>query len=533
MSPVHVCSKMLVALICVASINASSQSELPPDVTRYNYSIAGAPGASVSGEALEAAVARELEHDPLIVTETIEVGARDHIVTLTGTQPLLIGRERATYVAETVRGVRQVINEIQVDSGREVDGERLESDIAYALLTDPATERREFTVEASDTGNVALGGEVESGAERTIAENIVKSIAGVRSVVNNVELTRALRRSDEQIHADVMRMLQWDAYVDSGDVRVAVEDGIVTLSGVVDTPAEKRRAVGLSWVAGVRHVNVVPVQVKAGEPERPGQALSQSPNAGAELEMRSDEAVAEAVRRALARDPRVSLANIDVSVEDRVVTLSGTAANLRAKRIAASTPCGILGVASVRNHIRLPKTGEYDDDEIRFRVQRLVEKSSLLHDDPITVLVRDGVVTLNGTVDNGYLRALAADLASAVRGVTRIQNNVDVGQDAEHFSYDPYVDFDGGVGLPWEYPPADETRTASDAADDGPTAESVRSELWWSPFVNEEDIAVSVRGAVVTLRGTVDSEAERRAAIENAFEGGAVSVINELVVAAD
>ena len=73
------------------------QSELPPDVTRYNYPISGAPGAKVSGEALEAAVARELEHDPPIVTETIEVGARDRIVTLTGTQQLLIGRERATY----------------------------------------------------------------------------------------------------------------------------------------------------------------------------------------------------------------------------------------------------------------------------------------------------------------------------------------------------------------------------------------------------------------------------------------------------
>lgn len=530
MSPVHASSKLLVALICATSINATSQSASPPDVTRYNYPLTGTAGAGVSDQALEAAVARELGHDPLIDSRTIEVDATAHVITLTGTQPLLIGRERATYVAETVRGVRQVINSVEVVSGREVDGERLESDIGYALRTDPATERREFTVEASDTGNVVLGGEVESGAERTNAENIVMSIVGVRSVANNVELTRAQRRSDEQIYADVMRMLQWDAYVDSGDIRVSVEDGVVALGGVVDTPAERRRAVGLSWVAGVKHVNVVPLQVRAGEPHT-DRALSQAPKAGAQLEIRSDELIAEAVRSALASDPRVSASNIHVSVKSRIVTLSGTAANLRAKRIAARTPYGLLGVASVRDQVRLPTTSEYDDGEIRIRVQRLLNRNSVLHDDPIAVLVRDGVVTLQGAAENGYARELAADLAGSVRGVTRIQNNVDVAEDGERPLYDPYVDVDGGVGLPWEYPAADETRTGHDVANDGPIAESVRSELSWSPFVNEDDIAVSVRSAVVTLQGTVGSEAERRAAIENAFEGGAVSVISKLVVA--
>jgi osmotically-inducible protein OsmY len=529
----HFCAKFLVALICATSIDAVPQSEIPPDVTRYTYPLPGTPGAEISDEALEAAVTRELDHDPIIDTDTIEVEATNHVIRLTGTQPLLIARERATYVAETVRGVLQVINEIEVDAGREVDGRRLESDILYALLTDPATERREFTVEASDTGDVVLGGVVESGAERAVAEKIVMSIAGVRSVDNNVELVRAQQRPDREIYADVMRMLQWDAYVDSGGIEVSVDDGIVTLAGIVSTPAEKRRAVGLSWVAGVKHVNIVPLLVSAQKQGRRDRPVARLPTDGVQLELRSDNAIADAVRRALALDPRVAAEKIDVRVEDRVVTLSGTVRTLRAKRITADKPYGILGVKSVRDQLRLPQARMYDDGEIRLRVQRSLERNSLLGDDRIVVLVRDGIVTLKGTTDSRYERALAGNIAAAIRSVSGIQNEIDVAQEVERFSYDPYVEAESGTGLPWEYPTPHARDKAGDdtSTTEHPIANSVRSELWWSPFVSEDDITVSVRSAVVTLKGTVDSEAERRAAIENAFEGGAVSVKSELVVA--
>lgn len=70
----------------------------------------------------------------------------------------------------------------------------------------------------------------------------------------------------------------------------------------------------------------------------------------------------------------------------------------------------------------------------------------------------------------------------------------------------------------------------TDESDDGTVEESVLRELAWSPFVDATDVFVSVENAVVTLKGSVDSEAERRAAVQNAFEGGAVSVKSELIV---
>ena len=66
--------------------------------------------------------------------------------------------------------------------------------------------------------------------------------------------------------------------------------------------------------------------------------------------------------------------------------------------------------------------------------------------------------------------------------------------------------------------------------DDAALQSAVRNELWWSPFVDEDEVEITVQGGTVTLRGTVDTFAERRAAQENAFEAGAVIVANELVV---
>jgi osmotically-inducible protein OsmY len=58
----------------------------------------------------------------------------------------------------------------------------------------------------------------------------------------------------------------------------------------------------------------------------------------------------------------------------------------------------------------------------------------------------------------------------------------------------------------------------------------IDSELWWSPFVDADEVNVSVDDGVATLEGTVDTWSERLSAAENAFEGGAIKVINRLEV---
>lgn len=58
----------------------------------------------------------------------------------------------------------------------------------------------------------------------------------------------------------------------------------------------------------------------------------------------------------------------------------------------------------------------------------------------------------------------------------------------------------------------------------------IERQLFWSPFVDENQVVVGVDAGRVTLTGTADSWRERDAAMENAFEGGAVYVENRLNV---
>lgn len=58
--------------------------------------------------------------------------------------------------------------------------------------------------------------------------------------------------------------------------------------------------------------------------------------------------------------------------------------------------------------------------------------------------------------------------------------------------------------------------------------EDIRDELFWSPFVDDDQVRVTVENGIAQLAGVVDTPRERLAAVENAVEGGAIGVENKL-----
>ena len=113
-----------------------------------------------------------------------------------------------------------------------------------------------------------------------------------------------------------------------------------------------------------------------------------------------------------------------------------------------------------------------------------------------------------------------------MRGVREVNNRLAVTNSAQRLAYDPYVDTWSIYDFDW-YAPAGVSATRLDAA----IAEEINQELAWSPFVDANEVDVAVRDGTATLTGRVDSVAERQAAAENAFEGGATAVVNQLQVA--
>jgi osmotically-inducible protein OsmY len=437
-------------------------------------------------------------------------------VTLTGTVGNLQAKRRAERIAETVKGVRAVVNDIVVSPVRAVSAEALEEDVKNALLRNQATEGYELMVQASDTGLVTLSGEVDSWAESQLAEKVAASVNGVTGIENEVLVEYDTTRADPEIREEVIQRLRWSTLVRSGLVDVEVRDAEVYLSGTIGSAAEKRMAETLAWVTGVNGVDSSGLEVEE---------WARNPDMRARPAEVTDATIENAVRDALLYDPRVNSANVEVDVNGGIVTLRGVVDNLSARRSAAETTRNVTGVLTVNNRLktRLSDDGMINDGALESAVEAALISDSLVDVSNIDVVVYGGEVRLYGHVDSYYEKVRAEDAASQVTGVVSVENNLSVTDPRRPYAYDPYIDAWPDAAYPWyDYQPYQST------ARDSEIREAVESQLWWSPFVDSDDVTVTVSNGTVTLTGTVNSVSEYRAAVENAYEGGAVWVDNDL-----
>lgn len=472
----------------------------------------------VTPERAAAAVEDELSHDAMAELSKIDVQMNDGVATLSGSVNSLLARDRAARIAATVKGVDSVTNDILGRPRVQVNAAELRSTIQQALLQNPVTEAFQFQVDAAPDGAVRLDGNVESWTERQVAERVAKGVSGVTSVRNDVDVNYTRDRPDAQIAADVQRLLRWDVHLDDSQLDVGVHDGNVSLSGTVGSAAEKNRAINLAWIAGTQSVDADALKV-TGEGRSDGTA-KQPP---AEL---TDEAIAAAVTDRLRLSPYIASGNVEVQVDDRMTTLRGTVNNLKAKRTAASLASQVYGVTRVRDRLEVAtKAGGSNDRQLESRIVSALAVNPVTDSYEIDVDVEGGGVELSGDVDTWFEKGTADDVVARVRGVQAIDNRLRVLQTSDRLAFDPYVDNWSVYVYDWYQP---ERSTVWKL--DGTIREQIVNELRWSPFVDSNDVAVSVQNGVATLTGAVDSAAESRAAQENAFEGGATGVINRLQV---
>ncbi|MGH7232700.1 MAG: BON domain-containing protein, partial [Nitrospiraceae bacterium] len=260
-------------------------------------------------------------------------------------------------------------------------------------------------------------------------------------------------------------------------------------AGAVGSAYERTRASRDAWVAGVKAVNTSGLKVSS-------QARDEMTRTS-KYAVKSEDEIREAVKGAFLYDPRVSMFRPEVIVQRDVVTLRGVVDNLKAKKAAEEDARNTIGVARVKNHIKVRPATPADDLDIADRVRKSLQRTPDIDHFQVRVSVIDGRVYLAGNVDSFFEKKSAEDAAARVNGVTRVVNRLQV----------------NAVWM-WKH--------------DWEIKEDIESELWWSPFVDSDTIRVSVRDGTATLTGTVNSWQERTWAAENAYEGGAKSIRNYL-----
>jgi osmotically-inducible protein OsmY len=201
-------------------------------------------------------------------------------------------------------------------------------------------------------------------------------------------------KTDLELKNDVLAELAWDPVLGAAAVDVAVQDGVVSLTGHVETNAHKRalqKAVGR--VAGVRGV-VLDVDVRL-----------------APAQVRADSDIAKAALDALRWHSWVPEQRVRVDVDDGWVTLSGEVERLYEATSAEHAVRDLTGVRGVTNKITVkPVSSKNVAAEITDALIRRARREAT----HITVGVDGATVTLSGQVDS--LRDRDAAIAAAWRG---------------------------------------------------------------------------------------------------------------------
>ena len=214
-------------------------------------------------------------------------------------------------------------------------------------------------------------------------------------------------KTDLQLHRDVIDELRWEPSVNEAEIGVAVKDGVVTLSGFVETFAQKYGAErAVKRVAGVKAV-AEELRVRLlGSDER------------------SDTELAHAVLNALNWNIEVPKNRIRAKVENGWVTLEGEV-DWRYQMTAATHAVRYLtGVRGVTNVITI--TPKLSPSEVKTKIESAFKRNAELDANQIRVETLDGVVTLRGKVRTWVERSDAERAAWNAPGVRDVRDELAV-----------------------------------------------------------------------------------------------------------
>jgi osmotically-inducible protein OsmY len=306
---------------------------------------------------------------------------------------------------------------------------------------------------------------------------------------NGVGQLSAAITADSDVRAAVGSELRKDKKLDQAGINIAVESGIVELTGKVDNLLSKARSSRIA--ESVRGVRSVSNRLEISAPERP------------DRDMQRDVAMALVYNAATAKMP------IHVDVENAVATLTGTVESWQERQLAERIADGVRGVRLTQNDLVTKYKVKRTDEAIASDVKSRLQWDALVEHDPVEAKVTDSRVTLSGTVGSA---------AEKSRAIT--DGWVD-GVDS--------VDSSGIVVKWWDQP--DKNLRPFVVKSDTDIAAAIKQATFYDPRVFSFNINPSVKNGVATLTGTVPTLNAKMAAEALARNTVGVTAVNDQLVA--
>ncbi|MCU1271350.1 MAG: Transport-associated protein [Acidobacteriaceae bacterium] len=215
--------------------------------------------------------------------------------------------------------------------------------------------------------------------------------------------TATLVKTDEEIQKDVLAELKWDARIQPNEIGVSVKDGIVTLTGWVDSYLKKWSAEDVAHrVDGVKGIaNDIEVKLAT---------------------ERTDPDIAAAAVHALEWDAFVPSDKVQVTVSKGWVTLRGEVEWQYQREDAERVVRRLAGVKGVTNLITVKP--RVTASELKKKIEDALVRNAEIDANKITVEVQGSKAILKGSVRAWAEREEAERVAWSAPGITEVENRI-------------------------------------------------------------------------------------------------------------
>jgi osmotically-inducible protein OsmY len=217
-----------------------------------------------------------------------------------------------------------------------------------------------------------------------------------------------MNMTDLELKKSVESELNWEPSVNAAEIGVAVKDGVVTLTGRVESYWEKIAAErAATRVSGVKAIaNELEIRLPTSSE-------------------RTDEDIAQAAVRALDWYISVPSDRIKVKVSKGWITLEGSVDWQYQKTAAEEAVRNLIGVKGVLNHIEVrPQVSKV---EVKSAIEAALRRSAEVDANRITVETAGDKVILRGTVRSWFEREEAERAAWRSPGVRSVDNRITIG----------------------------------------------------------------------------------------------------------
>jgi osmotically-inducible protein OsmY len=222
--------------------------------------------------------------------------------------------------------------------------DRIESSAKKSYVFKTYLKDDDIKIQSKD-GVVTLTGSVSEESHKSLAQETVADLPGVKSVDNRLEVKgeRPAENSDTWVHMKVKTALLYHRSVSGFKTEINVKDGIITLRGEATSQAQKDLTTEYAKdVEGVKEVkNEMTVAKASVKPDK---------TVGEKVD---DASITAQVKMTLLSHRSTSALNTKVKTKDGVVTLGGKAKNAAEKDLATKFANDVKGVKSVNNQMTI------------------------------------------------------------------------------------------------------------------------------------------------------------------------------------